>query len=195
MTASRPRQVSAGRVPWGTRICISWTPGPQAHAWNTMSRVPDSGESQATLLRGNRNYAERNSWEICTFVYNEAFRCVVTVSGPASPTFPITPASMTLKVNFTQVLPEPRPPRSVLDTGAGVPFWHGIVSESVLIFALNLLLFLILSLHLHTCQHCLPMQGASSFMPPLDSHHHDLSSDSFILCVKPGRLVPHSHFF
>lgn len=122
MTASRPRQVSAGRVPWGTRICISWTPGPQAHAWNTMSRVPDSGESQATLLRGNRNYAERNSWEICTFVYNEAFQCVVTVSGPASPTFPITPASMTLKVNFTQVLPEPRPPRSVLDTGAGVPF-------------------------------------------------------------------------
>lgn len=110
MTASRPRQVSAGRVPWGTRICISWTPGPQAHAWNTMSRVPDSGESQATLLRslscGNRNYAERNSWEICTFVYNEAFRCVVTVSGPASPTFPITPASM------TQSELHPSPPRA-----------------------------------------------------------------------------------
>lgn len=115
---------------------------------------------------------------------------------PSVPHFPHHPCiNDSQSEPFTQVLPEPRPPRSVLDTGAGVPFWHGIVSESVLIFALNLLPFLILSLHLHTCQHCLPMEGASSFMPPLDSHHHDLSSDSFILCVKPGRLVPHSHFF
>lgn len=43
---------------------------------------------------------------------------------------------------FTQDLSEPRPAfRLILDTGASVSSWLGIVSKSLLIFSLNPLLF------------------------------------------------------
>lgn len=147
---------SLGQLRQSTHICISWTLGPQAHVWNMMSRVPNSGKSQVILFRsiscGNRKYAERNSWEIYTIVYNQVFQCAVTVSGPVSTTSPTASASMTLKVNYSPKLSQGPGPHSTLDTGASVSFWHGVVSKSLLIFALNPLLFLILSLHLHTRQ-------------------------------------------